>query len=104
MFRRLIATDDNPATLILRLVLGIVMFAHGAQKLLGWFGGPGFNGTMGFFASGGIPAVFAFLAIMAAFLGGLGLILGFLSRIAAFGILCSMVVPIAKVHGRNGCF
>ena len=51
MFRKLITTNDNPATLILRLVLGVVFFAHGAQKLLGWFGGPGFSGTMGMFTA-----------------------------------------------------
>src|SRR5882762_1429522 len=49
MFRRLYATDDSTATSILRLVLGVVFFAHGAQKLLGWFGGFGFEGSMGFF-------------------------------------------------------
>ena len=59
--------------------MGIVFFAHGAQKVFGWFGGYGFNGTMGFFTQQlGIPAPFAFLAIMAEFLGGLGLIVGFL--------------------------
>src|SRR3989442_9621682 len=99
MFRKLIATDDNPATLILRLVLGVVFFAHGAQKLLGWFGGPGFSGTMGMFTGYlHIPAPLAFLAIVAEFFGGLGLILGFLPRIAAFGIAVNMMVPIAPVR------
>src|SRR5690349_23589697 len=103
MFRKLIATDDNPATLILRLVLGIVFFAHGAQKVLGWFGGPGFSGTMGMFTTYlHIPAPFAFLAIAAEFLGGLGLLLGFLTRIAAFGISVNMLVAIATVHLSNG--
>jgi putative oxidoreductase len=74
---------------ILRLALGIVFFPHGAQKTLGWFGGLGFSGTMGFFTHQmGIPAPFAFLAIAAEFFGGLGLLAGFLGRIAAFGILC----------------
>ena len=73
MFRKLIATDDNPATLILRLVFGVVFFAHGAQKLLGWFGGPGFSGSMGLFTGYlHIPAPLAFLAIAAEFFGGLG--------------------------------
>src|SRR6185369_14207990 len=49
MIRRLVATDDDIATAILRLVLGVVFFAHGAQKMLGWFGGFGFSGTMGYF-------------------------------------------------------
>src|SRR5437667_8232918 len=105
MFRKLIATDDNPATLILRLVLGVVFFAHGAQKLLGWFGGPGFSGSMGMFTGYlHIPVPLAFLAIAAEFFGGLGLILGFLTRIAAFGIAMNMVVAIAMVHSSFGFF
>jgi len=105
MFRKLIATDDNPATLILRLVLGVVFFAHGAQKLLGWFGGPGFSGTMGMFTTYlHIPAPFAFLAIVAEFFGGLGILLGFLTRIAAFGITVNMLVAIAMVHAQFGFF
>src|ERR1700741_4641431 len=99
MLRKLITTDDNPATAILRLVLGVVFFAHGAQKMLGWFGGPGFSGTMGMFTGYlHIPAPLAFLAIAAEFFGGLGLILGFLTRIAAFGIAVNMVVAISLVH------
>ena len=105
MFRKLIATDDNPATVILRLVLGVVFFAHGAQKLLGWFGGPGFSGTMGLFTGYlHIPAPFALLAIAAEFFGGLGLILGFLTRVAAFGITVNMLVAIATVHRSFGFF
>jgi len=105
MFRRLIWTTDDFALTVLRLVLGIVFFAHGAQKMLGWFGGYGFSGTMGFFTQQAhIPALFAFLAICAEFFGGLGLILGFLTRIAAFGIACNMVVAILTVHLPNGFF
>ena len=105
MFRKLITTDDNPATLILRLVLGVVFFAHGAQKLLGWFGGPGFSGTMGMFTGYlHIPAPFAFLAIAAEFFGGLGLIMGFLTRIAAFDIAVNMLVAVAMVHQSYGFF
>jgi putative oxidoreductase len=90
---------------VVRLVLGVVFFAHGAQKMLGWFGGYGFSGTMGFFTHQlGIPAPFAFLAICAEFFGGLGLIVGFLGRIAAFGILCNMIVAIVMVHRHNGFF
>ena len=79
--------DDSSATSILRLVLGIVFFAHGAQKMFGWFGGPGFSGTIGFFTSMmHIPAPLASMEIATEFFGGIGLILGFLTRIAAFGI------------------
>jgi len=89
---------------LLRLALGVVIFPHGLQKTLGWFGGAGFQGTMAFFTQGSIPAVFAFLAICAEFLGGLGLIVGFLSRIAAFGIICEMLVAVFRVHLANGFF
>src|SRR6267143_6619859 len=84
MIRRLYATDDSTTTSILRLVLGVVFFAHGAQKMLGWFGGFGFSATMGMFTSMlHIPPPLAFLAIAAEFFGGLGLLLGVLTRIAA---------------------
>jgi putative oxidoreductase len=105
MIRKLFATNDDIATAILRLVLGVVFFAHGAQKMLGWFGGYGFSGTMGFFTGTmHIPAPLAFLAIAAEFFGGLGLILGFLTRIAAFGITVNMLVAIATVHSAFGFF
>jgi putative oxidoreductase len=105
MIRRLYATDDSTATSILRLVLGFVFFAHGAQKMLGWFGGFGFAGTMNFFTGMmHIPAPLAFLAIAAEFFGGMGLILGFLTRIAAFGIGVNMLVAIMTVHRAFGFF
>ena len=105
MIRRLYTTDDSTATSILRLVLGIVFFAHGAQKMLGWFGGFGFAGTMGFFTSmAHIPTPLAFLAIAAEFFGGIGLILGILTRIAAFGIGVNMLVAIMIEHRAFGFF
>ncbi len=89
----------------MRLVLGIVFFLHGAQKVLGWFGGFGFSGTMhAFTGMMHIPAPFAFLAILAEFLGGIGLIVGLLARVAAFGIAMNMVVAVAMVHLANGPF
>jgi putative oxidoreductase len=104
MLRKLLYTTDDWALTVVRLVLGVVFFAHGAQKILGWFGGYGFSATMGFFEHNGIPAVFAFLAIAAEFFGGLGLLLGFLTRIAAFGIACNMIVAIAAIHRHFGLF
>jgi putative oxidoreductase len=105
MFRKLISTSDDYALGIARLVLGVVFFAHGAQKMLGWFGGYGFSGTMNFFTQMmHIPAPLAFLAICAEFFGGLGLIVGFLSRVAAFGIAMNMLVAIFAVHIHNGFF
>jgi len=103
--RKLLTTSNDLAVTIVRLILGIVFFAHGAQKMLGWFGGYGFHGTMGAFTTHmGIPAPLALLAICAEFFGGLGLIVGLLGRIAAFGILINMLVAIAKVHVTNGFF
>ncbi|HTS67744.1 MAG TPA: DoxX family protein [Terriglobia bacterium] len=105
MFKKLLQTPDDRAATVVRLVLGIVFFAHGAQKMLGWFGGYGFKGTMGFFTQAmHIPAVFAFLAIAAEFFGGLGLIIGLLTRLAAFGIAVNMLVAIFMVHLPNGFF
>ncbi len=103
--RKLLSTSNDITLTIVRLTLGVVFFAHGAQKMLGWFGGYGFRGTMGFFTQQmHIPAPLAFLAICAEFFGGLGLILGLLSRIAAFGILCNMIVAVMTVHIHNGFF
>jgi len=102
--RKILSTSNDFTLTILRLLVGIVFFAHGAQKMLGWFGGYGFHGTMGFFTHSGIPAPLAFLAICAEFFGGLGLIVGLLSRIAAFGIMCNMIVAILTVHIHNGFF
>src|SRR3979411_732458 len=105
MFHRVANTTNDYGITILRLVLGCVFFAHGGQKVLGWFGGYGFSGTMGFFTHQmGIPAPLAFLAIMAEFLGGLGLVFGFLTRIAAFGVFCNMLVAVFMVHGQFGFF
>ena len=101
----LLKTNNQTAPLIARLMLGLVMFPHGAQKMFGWFGGHGFSGTMGFFTDTmQIPAAFAFLAIMAEFAGSLGLIVGLFSRIAAFGIASVMAVAILTVHATNGFF
>jgi len=105
VFRKLLATPNDWTLTLLRLALGIVFFAHGAQKVLGWFGGYGFSATMGFFTNMmNIPAPFAFLAICAEFLGGIGLIAGALGRIAAFGIACNMMVAILMVHSHFGLF
>lgn len=105
MFRKLLSTTDDPLLALLRLVLGVVFLAHGCQKMLGWFGGYGFSATMSSFTQQmGIPAPFAFLAIAAEFFGGLGLILGFLARIAAFGIATEMVVAVLMIHRHFGFF
>jgi len=104
MLKRLMGTSNDVSFTILRLVLGVVFFAHGAQKMLGWFGGFGFHDTMGAFAQMGMPAPVAFLIICAQFFGGLGLIVGLLTRIASLGIAGLMIGAIFMVHLQNGFF
>jgi len=104
MLQRLMGTKDDPGLTILRVVLGVVFFAHGAQKMLGWFGGYGFHGTMGFFEHMGMPAPVAFLVICTEFFGGLGLIVGLLTRTAALGIGGEMIGAVLMVHLPNGFF
>ena len=105
MWKRLLHTSDNVTDLILRLALAAVFFPHGAQKVLGWFGGYGLTASLGFFTGKmGIPAVFAVLAIAAEFLGSLGLFFGLLARVAAFGIFCNMAVALVMVHSKMGFF
>jgi putative oxidoreductase len=101
---RLLSTSQDVGPTIARLALGVVMFPHGAQKMLGWFGGDGYTATMGYFTHSGIPALFAFLAIVAEFLGSIGLVVGALSRVAALGIAVNMAVAIATVHASQGFF
>jgi putative oxidoreductase len=103
--KQILFTANDIPLAIARLVLGVIFFIHGSQLALGWFGGYGFSGTMHFFTTQlGIPAIFAALAILAQFLGGLGLIVGFLTRIAAFGIAATMLVAIIKIHMHVGFF
>jgi putative oxidoreductase len=91
--------------LLARLAIGIVFLAHGSQKMFGWFGGNGWSGTIGFMHDKlGIPAAFAALAIIAEFFGGLGVLVGLLTRLAAFGIFCVMAVAVTQVHLSNGFF
>jgi len=68
--KKLMSTSNDVALTMLRVVLGVVFFAHGAQKLLGWFGGYGFHGTMGFFQQMGMPAPVVLLIMCTAFFGG----------------------------------
>ena len=98
-------TDESINNLIIRVMLGIVMLPHGAQKLLGWFGGYGLEGTLGFFTNQlGMPMIFALLVILGESLGALGLIAGFLTRFCAMGILFIMSGAIVMAHAGNGFF
>ncbi len=105
MLRWLINTRDDYATLIVRLGLAGVMIPHGAQKLLGWFGGYGFSGTMGYFTGTlGLPWILALLVILAESVGAVALAVGFLGRVGAFGIAAVMVGAIAMGHAQHGFF
>jgi putative oxidoreductase len=102
---KLLQTEDDRVMLALRLVLAVVIFPHGAQKVLGWFGGYGPAGTMGFLTGGlHVPAWLAVLDMVAEFAGAIGLALGLLGRVAAFGVACVMVAAASLVHLPNGFF
>ena len=99
---------ETPAEIYLtacRLILGGVMLAHASQKVFGWFGGPGFSATLDSFRNHlGIPLILATLAILAEFVGSIGLIVGFLGRAAAVCIIAVMVGAILLVHLDYGFF
>lgn len=105
MFFVLFRSPNEVALTIVRIAVAVVIFPHGAQKMLGWFGGAGFEGTMHFFTVNmGIPPLFAFLAIVAEFFGSIAIFFGFLTRIAALGIASVMVVAVATTHLQHGFF
>ncbi len=102
--RSFFQTDNSTSLLLQRIVLGLVVLPHGLQKTLGLFGGGGFDGTMGYFASLGMPAVLGALVIAAESLGAIGLIAGAGTRLAAFGVAATMVGAALLVHLPNGFF
>ena len=103
--RALFQTDDHWTGLILRLTLGLVLFPHGAQKLLGWYGGFGFSGTMGFFTETmHLPWIIGFLVIIGEFFGSLGLLAGLLTRFTAASLSVIMLGAIVTSHLPNGFF
>lgn len=105
LFTALLKTNDAVSPLLLRVALGAIFFPHGAQKVLGWFGGYGFSGTMGFFTGMlHVPVLFAVLAIAAEFLGSLALLAGLFTRVAALGIAATMAVAAIMVHSQHGFF
>jgi putative oxidoreductase len=98
-------TSGAITPLILRLTLALVFFPHGAQKVLGWFGGYGFTGTMGFFtAKMGLPYAIALLPVLTEFLAPFALVAGFATRIAALATGVNMLVAVVLVHFANGFF
>lgn len=104
--RRLLATDDGAAALVLRVPVGIIFAAHGAQKLFGWFGGYGLDGTGQFFASVGLNPgdLMALLAGLVEFFGGLALVAGLLVRPAAVALAGAMLIAVFAVHWTKGFF
>jgi len=104
--QKILTTNSNNWTaLIVRLTLGIVIFPHGAQKLLGWFGGYGYEGTMGFLTgAAGLPWIIALLVILIESFGALFIFFGFATRIAAFGMISLFTGIIFKSHLNNGFF
>ncbi len=100
----LVETHGDVVPFVLRLTLAVVMFPHGAQNALGWFGGYGLRGTLDFFRKSGVRPPFAVLIIMAEFLGPLGLAVGLLTRLAALGIAAVMLGAILTVHRQHGFF
>lgn len=96
--------NPDVGLLVLRIVLGIIFMGHGAQKLFGMFGGPGIAGTTGFFGSLGVPmpGVMAWVVGLFEFLGGLYILLGFLTPVGGIMITCVMIFAIALVHLSKG--
>ena len=105
MIESLTGTHADWIVGIARVVLGIIFFAHGAQKMLGWYGGPGLASTMRTFTEHlHLPSTLAFLVIAGELISGVGLIVGLFSRIAALFIVLTMMGAIATVHFRFGLF
>ena len=104
--KRLLSTNPhNSLALVARLILAIVLFPHGAQKLFGWFGGFGFTGTMGFLTGQAhLPYIIALLVICIEFFGSLLLLTGFLTRIAAVAVIINFLGVVFKNHIQNGFF
>jgi putative oxidoreductase len=104
MLKRLLQTTNDPVFTIVRLMLGLVFFAHGAQKMLGWFGGYGFSGTLSAFSTSGMPIPLALFVILTEFFGSVTLICGAFARVASGAIALLMVGAIAMVHAHFGFY
>lgn len=104
MFKALLRTDQSPAQLFIRVALGTVMLPHGAQKILGWFGGPGISKTLQAFAEMGFPTWSVVALMVVESLGALLLVGGFLTRLWALGIGTSMTICMFMHHVQHGFF
>lgn len=92
------------ALFLLRAVVGVVFFAHGAQKVFGWFGGHGLEATVSGMTKNGMPVIVPYLVSYGELAAGLGLIVGLLTRIAAAGMFIEMLGAVLIVHAKNGFF
>jgi len=103
---RIIATQNSFSPLVLRVPVGLILAAHGSQKLFGWFGGYGLEGTGKWMASIGLEPglLMAALSGSAEFFGGVFLLLGLLTRPSALVVAFTMAVAIFSVHIHNGLF
>lgn len=100
--RSIFSTTPTYWQLVLRFCLAVVFWVHGSQKVLGMYGGPGLDGFLGWMTSTGVPAPLAYLAAFAEFFGAIGMAFGFLTRVAALGIMANMAVATMMVHARHG--
>jgi putative oxidoreductase len=98
------ARRQDVALLIMRVGLGLIILYHGSQKMLGLFGGAGYMKQISNFQHQGIPPLFGNLAVAAEFFGGLGVLIGFLTPVAAFGIACTMAVAVFRQASAPGFF
>lgn len=106
IFNRVLATDNGAGALALRIPVGIIFAAHGAQKLFGWFGGYGLDGTGQFFGPVGLNPgyLMALLAGLVEIFGGLALVAGVLVRPAAAALSLAMLIAVFAVHWSKGFF
>lgn len=104
VFQRLVQTHNDLVLTFARFILGIVFFAHGAQKMLGWFGGYGFSATVGAFTKMGMPAALVYFVIFVEFFGGLSMLFGLLSRLGGLGMTALMLGAIFTIHIHVGFF
>jgi putative oxidoreductase len=104
MLHELVNTPNEYPLALARIAFGLVIFIHGAQKMLGWFGGSGFSETIADFAKMKMPTPVALFAIFVEFFGSLSLVFGLLSRVAALAIIVEMIGAVLTVHMRNGFF
>lgn len=102
LIQKILKTKNSYTLLFMRVILAVVIFPHGAQKLFGWFGGGGFEGTMNGFVQSGIPAFLAFLVIVFESVGTVSLFAGFLSRLNALAI--GVIMLVAALTRTNGFF